>query len=193
MTRRSIKPHRFSAPARRANSDLWAFAPHYFFLLLHSHSFFKKFALGIVLMEWRWGRTSPSFAVGCVHLEFNELWKPVGEFKAVLWREDQQLQKPPGGLSIKCEDCGQLYTLCLPGWKCSTHLWPVNKPILLHCLTELACVSNSCWKVIQCGFGIYQFINLASCQKSLFSLDCASIDLKIKFCGSWQRYPGDGL
>lgn len=113
------------------------------FPYFYTHILFL-FALDIVLMEWQqWGRTSPCFAVGRVHLEFSKLWKPVEEFKTILWREDQQLQKHPGGLSINREDCGQLHTLCLPGWNCYTHLWPIYKPNLFHCLTELECVSYS--------------------------------------------------
>lgn len=48
-------------------------------------------------------RQKTSFAEGCVHSEFSRLWK-----EAVLWREDQQLQKPPGGSSMNHEGCTSL-------------------------------------------------------------------------------------
>lgn len=102
------------------------------FSSFYTHFLFL-FALDIVLMEWQqWGKTSSSFAVGRVHLGFSKLWKPVEEFKAILRREDQQLQKHPGSLRINRDGCGQLHTLCLPGWNCYTHLWPVYaKPLAL--------------------------------------------------------------
>lgn len=64
------------------------------------------------------------------------------------------------------------YTHCVSQAGIVTHICDQSTPNLLHSLTELECVSYSCLEVIQCGFGIHQFINRASCQMSLFSFDC---------------------
>lgn len=54
------------------------------------------------------------------------------------WREDQQLQKPPGGLSIKHEDCGSLSVTHTASY---THLYPDYRQELFQRLQELHFVS----------------------------------------------------